>query len=174
MQVHRIEKNFVVGLHHFFEAEVMTKFCVTDEVRTTSLHLQKNATSLRGRFPSQRRLLPQMPFGVERPRNVGEKSIGVGRAWRILFLSRWHVRLRGRAERGVGGTVDRLHKSSIGALARGSGSGVRLFNIRVLCNPQHHRKFFNREELHNASLCYLAWGVSFVARVFDRAVGAAL
>jgi hypothetical protein len=28
--------------------------------------------------------------------------------------------------------------------------------------------------LHNASLCYLAWGVSFVARVFDRAVGAAL
>jgi hypothetical protein len=28
--------------------------------------------------------------------------------------------------------------------------------------------------LHNASLCYLAWGVSFVARVFDSALGAAL
>jgi hypothetical protein len=33
-------------LHHFFEAEVMTKFCVTDKAQTTSLHLQKNVNLL--------------------------------------------------------------------------------------------------------------------------------
>jgi hypothetical protein len=43
-----------------------------------------------------------MPLGVERPRNVGEKSIGDGSCGGILFLSRWHVRLRGPAERSVG------------------------------------------------------------------------
>jgi hypothetical protein len=39
----------------------------------SALALQKNVTAF-----ASRKLLPQMPLGVERPRNVGEKSIGDG------------------------------------------------------------------------------------------------
>jgi hypothetical protein len=62
-------------LHHFFEAEVRVKLGSTETFCAGALPLQKNVTA----FPSQQEnFLPQMPLGVERPRNVGKKSIGVG------------------------------------------------------------------------------------------------
>jgi len=49
MKAHHIEESSSRALHHFFEAEVMIEFSVTDEVQTPSLHLQKNVMA----FPSQ-------------------------------------------------------------------------------------------------------------------------
>jgi hypothetical protein len=79
----------------------------------------------RDRLPTEK-LLPQMPRGVERPRNVGEKSIGDGSCEGKYFFVRWHVRLRGPAERSVGGTLYHLHKTfyrSPRALACGGSRG---------------------------------------------------
>lgn len=86
-----------------------------------ALPLQKNVTFLRGHFSSEEKLLPQTASrGGAAPQRWQKKYWRWIVRWKILFLSRWHVRLRGRAERSVGGTLDHLHKTfyrSTGALA---------------------------------------------------------
>jgi hypothetical protein len=85
MGVHRFAQSLERGLHHFFEAQVRNNIGWTENVLCSALVLQKNVTSFAADLTTEvfnggRKLLPQMPLGVERPRNVGEKSIGDGRA----------------------------------------------------------------------------------------------
>jgi hypothetical protein len=117
-------------LHHFFEAQVRSWLSEIENVLCSALVLQKNVTAF-----ASRKLLPQMPIGVERPRNVGEKSISGGSCGGNTFLSRWHVRLRGLAERSVGGTLHQLHKSFIEARARWRVSDRAAILHNVLMQP---------------------------------------
>ncbi len=77
-----------------------------------------------------------MPIGVERPRNVGKKSIGGGSCGGNTFFIAVACALAGTSGTERGDTLHELHKSFIEARVRWRVSDVRLFYIMCLCNPQ--------------------------------------
>jgi hypothetical protein len=87
----------------------------------SALALQKNVTAF-----ASRKLLPQMPIGVERPRNVGEKGIGGGSCGGNTFFIAVACALAGTSGTERGENAHHLHKTfyrSPCALACGGSSG---------------------------------------------------
>jgi hypothetical protein len=115
MIVHRIEQSPSRALHHFFEAQVRSWLSPIRNV-----FVQRTCPSKkRDRLCFEKTFTANAHRGGAAPQRWRKKYWRWIVRWQMLFLSRWHVRLRGRAERSVG--VRWIE---------------RLFYIMCLCNPQ--------------------------------------
>ncbi len=134
MKVQRIERGSVVGLHHFFEAEVMTKFCVIDKVLTASLHLQKNVNHF-----SSPTLFTTNAHRGEVALQRWQKKTGAGLNVCRTFLFFCCGGMCACRDERNGALADSLYQFTpifdrscerVGVL-----SDERILNIRLLCNP---------------------------------------
>jgi hypothetical protein len=96
----------------------------------SALALQKNVTAF-----ASRKLLSQMPIGVERLRNVGKKSIGGGSCGGNTFFIVVACALAGTSGTERGDTLHKLHKSFIEARVRWRVSDRAAILHNVLMQP---------------------------------------